>query len=70
MTRPTVRIGGQDQTGRISPKEPTFADALAYWKCDDSPFADSAANGLDFAVWDSALSAARIESEYKSAFGR
>lgn len=49
MTRPTVRIGGQDQTGRISPKEPTFADALAYWKCDDSPFADSTANGLDFA---------------------
>lgn len=31
------------------PQEPIFADALAYWKCDDSPFADSTSNGLDFA---------------------
>lgn len=49
MTRPTVRIGGQDQTGRVSPKEPEFSDALAYWKCDDSPFHDSNSNALDFA---------------------
>lgn len=31
------------------PLEPTFSDALAYWKCDDSPFADSTDNFLDFA---------------------
>lgn len=35
--------------GEAPPREPVFADALAYWKCDDSPFADSTGSGFDFA---------------------
>lgn len=40
--RPTSWLG-------VPPKSPLFLDALAYWKCDGSPFLDSSDNFIDFA---------------------